>query len=566
MSKFKLLNTEDYWAIWIGLGLLAIAVFIFFLNPPAGLADDAKLQAQLEAESRKAPFKTLAWYEAFDKQQQIKASNEPIGKFFSMLFSNPGTWKSNPLESLITSEAKVNSIVEATSADFQKAAGTERLKRDKAQLAEQLAAELDFKGAALNNAAEIAIEEWRTSLNQVNKLSKKMKTKPVNQIPYLLGLFAVLCLIFGLGKMVMGTSLGKFIPGFVLVFLIGVLSHIIAGQADLKAMGLGFALWAIVLGLIFSNTVGIPTWLQPALATEFYIKTGLVMLGSEILMGKILAIGLPGLFVAWVVTPIVLVVTFWFGQKVLKMTSKSLNITISADMSVCGVSAAVATAAASKATKEELTLAIGLSMVFTSIMMVVMPIFINWLGMPEILGGAWIGGTIDATGAVVAAGAFLGEKALSVAATVKMIQNILIGVIAFGVAIYFSSNAGDNEKGKNKIGWGEIWKRFPKFILGFIGVSILFSLLYEALGPGKAYAVLDNGVIGAFEKDLREWMFCMAFVSIGLSTNFKELKQHFSGGKPLILYLCGQLFNLGLTLLMAYLMFYVVFPEITATI
>ena len=277
-----------------------------------------------------------------------------------------------------------------------------------------------------------------------------------------------------------------------------------------------------------------------------------------------MTIGLPGIFVSWVVTPIVLVTTFWFGQKILKIGSKTLNITISADMSVCGVSAAIATAAACNAKKEELTLAIGLSMVFTSIMMIVMPVFINWVGMPEVLGGAWIGGTIDATGAVVAAGAFLGDKALNVAATIKMIQNVLIGIIAFGVAFYWAAKV--ENSGKNRIGISEIWLRFPKFILGFLGASIVFSILYSALSKDFSYAFIDHGIIRGFTKDLRGWLFCLAFVSIGLSVNFKELKHHFSGGKPLILYFCGQSLNLILTLLMAYLMFYVLFPEITELI
>ena len=120
------------------------------------------------------------------------------------------------------------------------------------------------------------------------------------------------------------------------------------------------------------------------------------------------------------------------------MQSKTLNITLAADMSVCGVSrAAIATAAACRAKKEELKLAIGISLVFTSVMMIVIPNIINATGMDHVLGGAWIGGTIDATGAVAAAGAFLSDKALYVAATVKLIQNILIGVIAFAVALYW---------------------------------------------------------------------------------------------------------------------------------
>ena len=145
-----------------------------------------------------------------------------------------------------------------------------------------------------------------------------------------------------------------------------------------------------------------------------------------------------------------------------------------------------------------------------------------------------------------------------------MIQNILIGIIAFGVAVYFATKVDNKEKAT--VGASEIWKRFPKFILGFIGASIIFSLLYEMVSDAQAYALIDHGVIRGFSKNMRGWLFCLAFVSIGLSTNFRALKKHFSGGKPLILYICGQVLNLGLTLLMAYLMFYKVFPHITANL
>ena len=233
-------------------------------------------------------------------------------------------------------------------------------------------------------------------------------------------------------------------------------------------------------------------------------------------------------------------------------------------MSVCGVSAAVAVASASNAKKEELTLAIGLSMLFTSLMMVLMPVFINAVGMPEVLGGAWLGGTIDATGAVVAAGAFLGDTALNVAATIKMIQNILIGIVAFFVAIYFTRK--ESGTSKRKVGISEIWKRFPRFILGFIGASVVFSLIHASFDPETAKFAIDDGAIRSFSSQLRGWFFCLAFVSIGLATNFKELKSYFKSGKPLILYVSGQLLNLLLTLGMAYIAFYILFPEITASI
>ncbi|MBW1898842.1 MAG: putative sulfate exporter family transporter, partial [Deltaproteobacteria bacterium] len=242
----------------------------------------------------------------------------------------------------------------------------------------------------------------------------------------------------------------------------------------------------------------------------------------------------------------------------------TLNMTISADMSVCGVSAAIATASACRAKKEELTLAVGLSLVFTSIMMIVMPAVIKAVGIPYVLGGAWMGGTIDATGAVAAAGAFLSERALYVAATIKMIQNVLIGVIAFFVALYWCARV--ECLPDQKVSAIEIWHRFPKFVIGFIAASIIFSLLYEGMGKDVGYALIDHGAIRGMSKIFRGWFFCLAFASIGLATNFSALKEHFKGGKPFILYVCGQTFNLILTLLVAYIMFYKVFPEITAKI
>ncbi len=375
-------------------------------------------------------------------------------------------------------------------------------------------------------------------------------------IPFLI----ILGLMFTIVCHLMFEDAVVFLRGFGLVFLVAVLAYLLAAQNDFENMGIGYALWAILLGLFVNNVFGLPDVARPALKHELYIKTGLVLLGAEVLFSKILAIGLPGIFVAWIVTPVVLIITYWFGQKILRIGSKTLNITISADMSVCGVSAAIATAAACKATKEELTTAVGLSMIFTSVMMVALPAFINYVGMPEVLGGAWIGGTVDATGAVVAAGAFLGDTALNVAATIKMIQNILIGVLAFGVAIYWTSRV-DRQAG-TEIGASEIWLRFPKFVLGFIGASLFFSLLFAMMEEVLAIALLENGVLD-FTADMRGWLFCLAFASIGLSTNFRELKSQFSGGKPLILYVCGQSLNLALTLLMAWVMFYKVFPDIT---
>lgn len=375
----------------------------------------------------------------------------------------------------------------------------------------------------------------------------------------LLGVFGTLAVLFGLGVRIRnGSGSGvKFVIGFVAVFLLAAIAYVLAAHSVVKAYNLEYALWALMLGLLISNTVGTPDFVKNAVRTEFFIKTGLVLLGAEVLMSRLVALGLPGVFVAWVVTPIVLISTYIFGQKVLKMESRSLNMVISADMSVCGVSAAIAAAAACKAKKEELTMAIGMSLSFTVIMMVVLPGVIKAMGLSEVLGGAWLGGTIDSTGAVAAAGATLGDKALEVAATVKMIQNILIGVSAFGIATYWVTKVETDGSGARPDAM-EIWRRFPKFVIGFVLASVAFSLIHGMATDGPE---LVSAVIKGSTKTLRGWCFCLAFVSIGLETSFKQLRQQMHGGKPLVLYLCGQTLNLVLTLAMAWLMFEVVFKD-----
>ncbi|MDM8516945.1 putative sulfate exporter family transporter [Desulfobacterales bacterium HSG16] len=556
---------EDYWAIWLGFAMLIFGMLIYFNNPPAKMneiIDNAnKIMA---AESEKATFKTIEWYKASDKKKKLKATGSPIGKKIKTFTNKPHSWKTNPLEAFFMG----SDAAEAKKKKGEKKYDAARLQEEStlaaATSAQAAATAASYANPDLNKKAKESIETWRNSHSKASKVKKKTKVKPYNQIFPLIGMMIVLGIFFGIGMHVMGNNIVQFLIGFTFVFFIAVLAYLGSSQATMKSIGIGYPAWGILFGMIISNTIGTPKWVKPAVQTEYYIKTGLVLLGAEILFSKILLIGIPGIFVAWVVTPIVLVTTYIFGQKIVKIPSKTLNMTISADMSVCGVSAAIATAAACRAKKEELTLAVGLSLVFTSVMMIIMPMFIKAVGMPHILGGAWMGGTIDATGAVAAAGAFLSDKALYVAATIKMIQNVLIGVIAFCVAFYWCARV-ECAPGQ-KIHAVEIWHRFPKFVLGFIAASIIFSLIYQGMGSDAAYALVDHGAIRGMSKIFRGWFFCLAFVSIGLATNFKELADYFAGGKPLILYACGQSFNLAFTLLMAYIMFYKVFYHITEKI
>ena len=496
--------SEDWTAVTVGLGVLVGCLLLSWASRP----------------------KDVDWEQAERKVQQIRESEAALtGQQISQL-----------------------------SADEQKALAKKR--------GESL---LKKAGIAWEPAAKkwlVKVGEWVSNpWDAMLKVNASGDTQ--NHWPVLLLTGVILGAIGAFAVLLRGNHVAQFALAFPALFFLAASAYLLAAQSVVKNYNFEFAIWALMLGMLICNTVGVPNWLKPAVQGELYIKIGLVLLGAEVLFSQLLALGIPGIFVSWVVTPIVLVGTFIFGQRVLKVGSPTLNIVISADMSVCGVSAAIATAAACKAKKEELSLAIGLSLTFTAVMMVVMPRLVLAMGMDPIVAGAWIGGTIDSTGAVAAAGQALGIQGMETAVTVKMIQNILIGVIALGVAIYWSRTWHADSSSEQapsfegpKMGISEIWRRFPRFVLGFLAASLIFSTIFSHSFLGASWTQVATK---DFSSLIRAWLFCLAFVSIGLSTNFRELYPYLKSGKPLVLYLCGQAFNLVLTLIMAYLMFGILF-------
>lgn len=365
--------------------------------------------------------------------------------------------------------------------------------------------------------------------------------------------FAVLGVLFSIGVKLQGEKIKKFLPAFVILFILAIIVRLISAEFTLNRY-LEWAFWALIVGLLVSNTVGVPQWLRPAVRTEFYIKTGLVIMGFSVLFSNIAKFGLYGLGIAWLVTPVVIIFMWWFGTKVLKMDNKPLVITMAAATSVCGTSAAIATGAASNCKKTDLTMVVSISIIFTILMMVFEPVIIKATGMSKLMGGALIGGTVDSTGAVAVAGSVLGGEAEKAAVLVKMIQNILIGFIAFFVALFFATRV-DRQNGQ-KVGAGEIWTRFPKFIIGFFVASLVASFIIQPLcGADQVGAI--NKVLDQY----KNWCFVLAFTSIGLDTNFREIAKQMQGGKVLWLYIIGQTFNIVLTFLAVWLLLSgVIFP------
>lgn len=359
--------------------------------------------------------------------------------------------------------------------------------------------------------------------------------------------FIVTAVLFSLGAKLKGQNLKNYIPAYVVLFVLAIVVRLISAEFTLNRY-LEWAFFALIVGLLISNTVGVPQWLKPAVQTEYYIKAGLVIMGFSVLFSNIIKFGPYGLAIAWLVTPVVIIFMWFFGTRVLKIDNKSFVITIATATSVCGTSAAIATGAAAKAKKTDLSLAVSISIIFTVLMMVFEPLILKALGVSQLIGGALIGGTVDSTGAVTVAGTALGAEAQKAAVLVKSIQNILIGFIAFFVAVFFAKYVDGGNSGTRNVGAGEIWYRLPKFILGFFAASLVASFIVKPLAGSAAVSSI-NTILDQY----KNWAFVLAFVSIGLDTNFKEIAKQLHGGKPLVLYIVGQLFNIILTFIVVWI-------------
>ncbi|MEM2111515.1 MAG: putative sulfate exporter family transporter [Candidatus Bathyarchaeia archaeon] len=370
--------------------------------------------------------------------------------------------------------------------------------------------------------------------------------------PYLVILGLFLLFVTSIPVVATKSSLKGYLLGFPLIFFLSLMSLLIANQDHINYLGLEYVLWALLLGLFISNVIGLPERLKSSIKTELFIKTGLVLLGAEILFGSLLAAGAAGLFEITVSLFIVWYFCYYLAVKL--GLSKSFACIMASATSICGVSAAIATGGAVKGDPKEVSYTVSLVLLFSIPLLVIMPYIAKAIGMQDAIVGAWIGGTIDTTPAVVAAGALYSDKAMKVASIIKMSQNVLIGIVAFILAVYWALKVERKENEKPRP--IEIWYRFPKFILGFIIASILSSFLLIPMFGNAANAIINQA------KNMRSWFFAMAFVCIGLNTNFREVVK-IGGGKPLFVFTMATLLDILLSLTSAYIFFSgILFPSI----
>jgi len=353
----------------------------------------------------------------------------------------------------------------------------------------------------------------------------------------------VVALLAWLGYIFMGNKVnGRFLLSFAIIFLLAWLSRTLTGIPFIKSIGFESVFFAVIIGLLIRNTIGLPKWLAPAARSEYYIKAGLVILGSSIFFQQIMVAGSLGMVQAVIVVLSVWYFSFWVASRLFHI-DKEMSILLSSAVSICGVSAAVATSGAMKGDPRKLSFVISLVLIIAIPMMYLLPWLAQWIGMSEEVAGAWLGGTIDTTAAVVASGKFIGETAEKYSVIIKSAQNVLLGVAAFAISIYWSYRGTNSDI---RPSGSVLWDRFPKFVLGFIAASLLFSFAFD-LETGKELSKVAN-------KGARELLFSLAFVSIGLETDFRYIFKK-ENTKYIWSFLTAQTFNILLTLLIAWMLF-----------
>lgn len=362
----------------------------------------------------------------------------------------------------------------------------------------------------------------------------------VNLINILLS-FVVFYVFTLLGAFISGRNLRYTLASFPVIFLLTLLAQLMASYTHFKNLGLETVLFSLLIGLALGNFTKLPAFLKE-MQSEFFIKIGLVMLGATILFGDIMKAGAFGIFQAVVVVFSVWYFAYWVARK-FKVDDEMAAMLASA-VSICGVSAAIATAGAIRGDNKKLSYVISLVLIIAIPMMIFMPYIAKWIGLSQEVTGAWLGGTIDTTGAVVASGTIVGDIALKYATIIKFSQNVLLGLAAFIISIYWTyakKSPSDVEKPTLRI----IWDRFPKFVLGFILASLFFSFF---IAPETAASLVKP--IKAYQS----FWFSLAFVCIGLETRFMDILK-LDNGKPLFSFLIAQSFNIVVTLIVAFLLF-----------
>ena len=379
-------------------------------------------------------------------------------------------------------------------------------------------------------------------------------------------LFLIALVALFAGNLMLGREVAKLLRGFLFIFALAALALWVAKIPAVKYYGFEAVFFSVIFGLVINNCFGIPKWLKPAIQGEYFIKIGVVCLGATILFRDVMKSGSMGLLQAILVVTIVWFFAYFISRKL--KVDRSTAMTLSSGLSICGVSACITAARVAGTDDRKLSYIVSVVLIIVVPMIYLMP----WLAehiiplitsdpvIQQEIAGAWIGGTIDTTSGVAASSemafAQMGDLANKTGVIVKATQNVLIGFVAFFIALYLSTKGDDGKSQRPSL--GIVWEKFPKFIIGFVAASLVFSICQSSeIFPDFAKAKL---VETSLAKTFSQLFFSLAFVCIGLDTRLKDIVSR-ENRSTLFAFLIAQTFNIVVTFVLAYILFGIVKPS-----
>lgn len=368
---------------------------------------------------------------------------------------------------------------------------------------------------------------------------------------------------FGVAVRCMGHALREFVPAFVCIYLVSMAIFTVGAWQYASRYNLEPPLVALVIGMLLANVVGLPQWLDTGFRVEFYIKTGIVLLGATLPFTLIIWAGPVAILQATLVSVTTFMVIYLAGVRL--GLDRRLCATLGAGGAVCGVSAAIAVSAAVSARREHAPVAITLVILWAIVMIFVLPLVCRALQLHAGVAGAWIGTSEFADAAGLAAAQAYGnladalpeiegtsEDAVRTFTLMKVVgRDVWIGIWAFILSIIATTRweTGDTQA---KPDIAQIWWRFPKFVIGFAAASLIVTAIAGQYTMADFDRTVTPDLITPI-KTLRTWAFIFCFLSIGLTTRFRELAA--AGARPFWAFTTGVAVNVVLGFVLSVLVF-----------
>lgn len=361
-----------------------------------------------------------------------------------------------------------------------------------------------------------------------------------------------------MGKISVEKPAPMYARGFAGISTVAVISFWLGRQEWCARNGFGYAIFAIIFGMLLANVPiscngdrlpdRIPSLKLVAKDGEFFIKSSLVLLAVE--FSVLSMVGWQAIIIAWIGSPVALVSGYVIGTRLFKMDA-GVTLLVAVGSTWCGASAISAVAAIIGSPSADISLSISVVAFFTVVFTFAQAYFAIGVGMPDDVAGAWIGGSVDQTGNVIASAAIISERATEIAGIVKIVLNSGLGIIATMIACWWQTRQDNNAENKN-FSILIIWDKFPKFVLGYLLCSAILTVALPKLdekmeGDGDA---LRSAVL-----TMNKWWFAIAFVGIGIGTSIKDLWDGALKSGVLKLYLVTNMLDIFIALGLAYTVF-----------